>query len=326
MTTTETRLVPMPAEAARLLSSFDAERMLDELTSVREHKWDRQRMYDEKGVGAETDVDWRCLALRSPGGDPTRTDPGGPGAQDFADTAWLDRLPYLREVLEAIPAPLHAVRLMALGPDTVGIDHHDPKYGPRWGVARLHVPVVTNPDALLVLDGVEHNWQPGTFWFGDFSRLHRVQNHGAETRTHLVIDALVVPGLAAAFPREWQEYFEGGDVLFNRQSQPQRPHERARYEVDFRLPAGFTLWEEETDFDGPTTAATVRDSGDLLVLEVESGQRLGLVHLGHGEYRFAGWSEERTIQLFVDGPTPGAVLRVRVGREVREVTVPLDRR
>ncbi|MCZ9339970.1 hypothetical protein NGM37_19600, partial [Streptomyces sp. TRM76130] len=63
---------PMPTEGVRLGPAFDADRLLRELTSVREHTWDQQRVYTEDGVGAATEVDWRCLALRSPGGDGDR--------------------------------------------------------------------------------------------------------------------------------------------------------------------------------------------------------------------------------------------------------------
>lgn len=319
------RPAPMPAESARLQLTFDSEEMLRELTAVHTHTWDRQRVYDDKGVGSETEVDWRCLALRSPGGDPYRTDPGGPGPQDFADTSWLDALPYMRGVLESIPAPLHAARLMALGPDTVGMDHHDPKYGPRWGVVRLHVPVVTNPQALLVLDGVTHNWKPGEFWFGDFSRTHHVENGGSDHRTHLVIDALVVPGLVEIFPPDWADYFSNGDVLFNRQRCPQSARERERLQCSLDVPADFPLWEEHIDLSksDATQAVEVQSGAGQLELAIDTGQRLGLVHLGDNEYRFAGWSEERTLQLFVDGPTPNAVLRVRSGTATNELTVPL---
>ncbi len=326
-TLTKPRAVPMPAEAARLAATFDADRLLSELTAVRDHTWDRQRVYSEDGVGDSTDVDWRCLALRSPGGDGTRTDPGGPGAQDFADTEWLRRMPYVREVLESIPAPLHAVRFMALGPDTVGIDHNDPKYGPRWGVGRLHIPVVTNPDAILLLDGVTHRWQPGEFWFGDFSRTHRVQNTGTEHRIHLVIDVLTVPGLVSLFPEAWRGYFEEGDVLFNRQVCPQRPDERRTLQCSFSLPTTFHLWEDDTPLSSelPRTDVSIVDGGAQLVLRLPEDRTFALVHLGANEYRFAGWSEERTLQLFLDGPTPEVLLRTRDGRDVTELTVPAAR-
>lgn len=324
MTTNTESAVTAPAESARLKRTYDPERLLEELDHVRGRAWERQRVYSETGVGAATDIDWRCLALRSPGGDGSRTDPGGPGPEDFADTEYLDHMPYVRQVLESIPAPLHAVRFMALGPGTVGIDHTDPKYGPRWGVSRLHIPVTTNPGALLVLDGVTHCWQPGEFWFGDFSRTHHVENRGTEPRVHLVIDALVTPGLARIFPDSWQDYFDSPEVLYNRPSD-QRPRELAQLRCSFDAPASFPLWEEPgtlTD-DQAWTRVSVRESGSHLSLVQEAGQPYALVHLGANEYRLAGWSEERTIQLFLDGSYPHAVLRLREGHEVVERSVPV---
>lgn len=328
-----TMATTMPAPAARLNLTFDADRIIAELSSVRNHTWGRQRPYDKNGVGPETDVDWRCLALRSPGGDPNRTDPGGPSEADFADTPWLKELPYIRDILNAIPAPLHAVRLMALGPDAVGSDHTDPKYGPYWGVARLHIPVETNEKALLILDGNTYNWQPGEFWFGDFSRTHRVENRGAATRTHMVIDVLVVPGLAAVFPDSWHSYFQHGSILYNRpECIESGPHFWAEKTV-VDVPSTFLLWEESFNIEAIKAPCGDKDSiGWVTVCVLESdtagpvlglpdGRRRKLIHLGHREYRFSGWSEERTIQLRTSGPRPTVVLRVRNGNGSQEMVL-----
>src|SRR5688500_9794834 len=157
----------LPAEAVRLRPSFDPQRLQAELTDVTGRTWDKQRIYGSAGTGAQADLDWRVLPLRSIGGDPARTDPGGPGDENFANTRWLDQLPYLQQILSAVPAPLNAARLMALGSGAACAEHCDPKYSARRGFARLHIPIVTNPGAVLTLDGVEHRWQPGDFWFGE---------------------------------------------------------------------------------------------------------------------------------------------------------------
>ncbi|MCM2494904.1 aspartyl/asparaginyl beta-hydroxylase domain-containing protein [Burkholderia glumae] len=323
---TAIRPLAMPSEAVKLNLTFDAERLLDELLSVRTHTWDAQRMYDKNGIGAATEADWRCLALRAPGGDGTRTDPGGPGPEDYADTPWLAHMPYYRELLAGIPAPLHTVRLMALGPGAVGIEHHDPKYGPRWGVTRLHVPIVTNADAVLMLDGVEHRWQPGDFWFGDFSRRHYVANHGSEHRIHLVIDTLVTPSLAGLFPDQWADYFGLGDILYTRAERPLTEEERRSAGWTIEIPETFLLWEDAHDLhDGsPRLRATIAETAGQLFLVEPAGARLALVHLGSNEYRFAGWSEERTLQLFLHAHQPHAVLRVREGRSAQQLAVPVE--
>ncbi|MFE2971549.1 aspartyl/asparaginyl beta-hydroxylase domain-containing protein [Streptomyces sp. NPDC059340] len=152
-----------PAPAAPLTPAFDADRLAHELAAVTAHEWQRQRTHYAAGrIGPDTPTDWRVLPLRSPGGDPTRTDPGGPGPDHYAATRWLDQMPYLREILDEIPAPLNAVRLLALGPGAASQPHRDPKYALERGMVRLHIPIVTHPGAVLVLDGTEHRWQPGT--------------------------------------------------------------------------------------------------------------------------------------------------------------------
>jgi len=192
-------------EAVRLTGEVDAERLRTELTTVTGHRWSPQRIRrPDGGIGPAAEVDWRVLPVRSPGGDPDRTDPGGPGPVDYQSTMWLDQLPYLREILDSIPAPLNAVRLMALGPGAVSHAHSDPKYSLERGFVRLHLPIVTHPDAILILDGVEHCWEPGGLWFGDFSRVHQVRNAGPVIRIHAVIDALLTEPLAMLFPSHWR--------------------------------------------------------------------------------------------------------------------------
>jgi hypothetical protein len=304
----------MPAPAARLRGQFDGAGLAAELDCVRQHSWSRQRVYGDT-VGVPAAIDWRCLALRSAGGAADRTDPGGPGLEDFADTPWLSSTPLTSAILDKIPVPKRAVRFMALGPGVVSHTHDDTKYGPRWGVARLHIPITTNPDALLVLDSVEYRWQPGEFWFGDFSRKHRVENHGAQARVHLVIDTLMTEAISQVFPAEWEQYLLDGEVLLNRPETARRGPADG-WECDLVLPVGFADWEQpdralETDADlVPATVRSLPDDG--LCLTVAEQPPIRLVHVADGEFRFAGWSQERTIQLPPAGEGE-AVLRTRAG-------------
>lgn len=230
-----------PAEAARLLPVLDADRLVADLMTARDHLWDEQSSYENGRVSRWAEQDWRCLAVRSPGGDKTRTDAGGPGSAEFADTDWLDHMPYVREILSSIPGPLYAARFMDLGPGVVGYPHSDPKFAPDWGMARLHIPVITHEEASLDLDGEIHRWQPGEFWFGDFSRKHQIQNLGPEHRVHLVVDVLVTPELAQLFPADWADYFNGSDVLYNRPAVATTDQEREAARCSFdalAAPAG----------------------------------------------------------------------------------------
>ncbi|WP_131770573.1 aspartyl/asparaginyl beta-hydroxylase domain-containing protein [Candidatus Protofrankia californiensis] len=309
---------PAPfAEAARLAWSFDAGRLARELIEVTRHSWQPQRIHAPGGgIGTATAIDWRVLPLRSPGGNPDRTDPGGPGPTDFAPTVWLERLPYLREIIGLIPAPLNAVRLMALGPSAVSHPHRDPKYALHRGFVRLHIPIVTHPGALLVLDGVEFCWQAGQFWYGDFSREHLVRNGGPSTRVHTVIDALLTRELVGLFPVAWQTALAEGDVLFNRLVQSVVTCSVALPYAAF-LPRGFTDFDHDQSLDGPLQPIQVTATGGRLTLTT-ADRVFALTLVGAGEYRFAGWSEQRTLQLADDG----IVLRVRHGRALKERYLP----
>ncbi|MGH3565758.1 MAG: aspartyl/asparaginyl beta-hydroxylase domain-containing protein [Pseudonocardia sp.] len=308
---------PPLSEATPLAPSFDADRLAQELAEVTGHRWAPQRIQAPGGgVGAATALEWRVLPLRSPGGDPERTDPGGPGPVDFAATPWLERLPYLRQILDSIPAPLNAVRLMALGPGAACQPHRDPKYALARGLMRLHIPLTTHPEAVLVLDGVEHCWTAGQLWYGDFSREHLVRNTGPATRVHTVIDALLTPELAELFPPDWQTALSESDVLFNRATTPPAPFPVALPHAT-ALPSGFTDFDHDRPFDGPLQPAQVTDvDGQVILTAVD--RVLALTPVGPGEYRLAGWSEQRTLEFAAHG----VLLRVRRGREIQEQHLP----
>jgi hypothetical protein len=306
------------AEAAQLLPVFDSGQLAAELAAVTAHTWNVQRTHTYGGqVGQPAAIDWRVLPLRSLGGDPERTDPGGPGPQPFKATRWLDHLPYLAEVLDSIPAPLNAVRLMALGPGAVSNPHCDPKYRLDRGIVRLHIPVVTDPGAVLVLDGVEHCWQPGTCWYGDFSREHLVRNTSqTATRVHTVIDALLTGELAAWFPDSWQDLLTRGEVLLNRTGPATAPVWPAGLPYEALLPSGFADFDAAAPLDGSLIPARIdRGADDVLALTI-AGRAFALVPVDDSEFRFSGWSEQRTLQPDSDGD--GLTLRVRRGRALAD--------
>jgi hypothetical protein len=60
-----------------------------------------------------------------------------------------------------------------------------------------------------------------------------------------------------------------------------------------------------------------------LVLSVFGQPKFGLVHIGAGEFRFEGWSEERTLHLDPGDPQPRIRFTVRRGRSRRETDRPV---
>jgi len=302
-------------EAARLALRWDPARLAAEVQALSDQPWKNQRGYGSSGPMPEVTIDWKILSLRSPGGDPARTDPGGAGMVGHADTPLLDRCPAIREVLRTIPAPLRSARLMALGPGTRVHTHRDGKCGLPWGRVRLHVPIITHEQALTVLDDKEWHWEAGQLWYGDFNRLHHVRNEGTTTRIHLVIDSLVTPALLELFPAEFRQRLAYTDVIFARERVPLQEWELPALCRRLSVPAAFADWAEEDEHDGePDLPGEITTDGDRLVLAI-GDTRLALVHLGSAEFRLEGWSDELSLRLHPDGTT---VLRIRTGRRERE--------
>ncbi|MDH6117069.1 hypothetical protein ABH930_000488 [Kitasatospora sp. GAS204A] len=303
---------------ARLDMDFDVAPVLKELADVAPGTWSKILIMTGEGLGAPaTQSDWRTIPLRSIGGAQSRTDPGGPDLEDFADTAWLDRLPSLREVIAALPQPVRSVRLMALGPGARSPLHSDTKWNLPWGVARLHVPLVTVPEATLSIGGEDHCWAAGQLWYADFTRGHTVQNTGAATRVHLVVDVEVSGELLGLLPPVFQrpEHVEG--YLFSKPA-VQLTMDPAELACRFEVPGAFLSWEElDGSFleDTSSVEVSTAEVDGRLVLSVQGKPRFGLVHVGGDEFRWSGWTTERTIQLKLDDPQPHVVLRTRRGGE-----------
>lgn len=309
-------------EAARLRLSFDPDKLQRDVDQLSERTWGAQRSVVDGGeLTPSTEIDWRCLALRSPGGDPDRTDPGGPGIEGFADTPWIRHAPYLAEVLTSLPAELRSVRLMSLAPGVRVPEHRDTPTGLPYGFIRVHVPVRTNPGAVLSIDKVEHRWQPGTLWYGDFSRLHSVINTGDQVRIHLVIDCSISPGLLSLFPEHFQSRVPMSEVAYNRPEVPLQAFELAHFRCEVPVPpCVLRLDDQAGESAEPDLPAQVIDHEGTLVLKVSGGPSIALVHVGGGDFRFQGWIEERGLHLDLFGDSPRAVFYTRRGRRRQQIT------
>ncbi|MGW0432566.1 aspartyl/asparaginyl beta-hydroxylase domain-containing protein [Micromonospora sp. NPDC003197] len=309
----------LPAVAA-LDRRYDTARLVAEVQALQDRRWRAQRAYGQDGLAAAVEVDWRILPLRSPGGDPSRTDPGGAGLLPFGDTPFLAEAPYLAEVLASIPAPLRAVRLMSLGPGVRVHEHRDGKCGYPWGVVRLHVPVLTNPGAEVIIESVPYHWNAGQLWFGDFDRPHYVRNEGTEHRVHLVIDCLLTRTLMELYPPEYRDRLPWRDVLLATDHVPLSDEDLAGLLCHFPMPASFPEWSEEDQGDEvpPDIAARIEISDGRPVLVLADRPTFALVHLGRSEFRFEGWTEERTLVVDLASPQPTVTFRVREGHLLTE--------
>jgi hypothetical protein len=186
----------------RLPFYFDPNRLKADLGQIEPDEWARHFNT------AYYEGEWSGVSLRSVGGvkDQLYPDPTAEGR--FADTPLLARCPYFQEVLVALPFPKDAVRLLKLQAGSNILEHRDYKLGYEDGFIRLHLPIETNRDVAFYLDGQRVDMQPGECWYLNFNLPHRVENHSATDRIHLVIDGAVNEWVQTIFAQAEPDRFE----------------------------------------------------------------------------------------------------------------------
>jgi len=166
---------------------FDPQRLAADLEALSDVTW------TEHFVRQNYEGDWSAIPLRAAEGatHPIMMIFSSPAATVFVDTPCLARSPYLREALASFGCPLQCVRLMRLAPGSAIKEHSDGDLAFEYGFARLHIPIVTNPDAAFWLNGRRVTMEPGSLWYLRLSDPHRAINAGAADRVHLVLDVVV---------------------------------------------------------------------------------------------------------------------------------------
>lgn len=101
----------------------------------------------------------------------------------------------LAQLIDAFP---HAVnfRVNLLGPGAKLSPHEEhsvvrTQAGSVSLRLRLHLPVITNPGAELMLEGNIYHLEPGFVYFVNHGCFHSAQNTGSQARVHLVWDVLL---------------------------------------------------------------------------------------------------------------------------------------
>jgi quercetin dioxygenase-like cupin family protein len=135
--------------------------------------------------------DWSGISLRSVGGRADTIYPDPAAAEPFADTEVLARCPAIAATVAAFHCDLQAVRLLRLGPGARVAEHRDYRLGYEDGELRVHVPVISGPDAEFVLNGHVLPMVEGDCWYVNVNRPHRVANNGQKPRVHLVVDCVL---------------------------------------------------------------------------------------------------------------------------------------
>jgi hypothetical protein len=127
------------------------------------------------------------------------------------DTSIRDGLPQPTELFLSLPATRHLLqslgityfwaRAAKLEPDSFIWEHVDYLELQKRGRMRLHIPLLTNQRARLVLERTSVFLAPGFLWKLDPQAIHGAANRGDTPRIHLILDCLsdagALPGLLA---------------------------------------------------------------------------------------------------------------------------------
>ena len=95
--------------------------------------------------------------------------------EDYKDT-------YFKQVFDVLSSKykLGRVRILLKEPRSTLSWHRDPE-------PRLHIPIITNPGCLMVIDNVaKHMPADGSVWITNNTKYHNAFNGGEENRIHLV--------------------------------------------------------------------------------------------------------------------------------------------
>lgn len=318
-------------DCLKLPLSFDAARLGQELETLLKLDWPPEAPFImETPFNAKTltyhDGKWKGLALRSQGGEPTRTDPGGPGLQCFRDSAVLDQVPYFREVIDTLSCDKRSVRLLLLPGGAKVATHVDPYHGFKFGQVRLHCPIITHPGVKMYFEDREYHWSAGELWYADFGRPHSVKNLGSGSRVHLVIDALISPELLRYFPADFIDEQRRTGILMQQPAVQLELPQLREYVCEFKLPAALTQGIFETD-DGSVPGeldGAVRLYGSQLAVCVAGTPLLGLTPVGDHRFTLTGWTPERLVELHPgpDGHVDALTLHLRAGRNESTIRLP----
>ncbi|HRW40326.1 MAG TPA: aspartyl/asparaginyl beta-hydroxylase domain-containing protein [Microthrixaceae bacterium] len=311
-----TGAAPLPR---RLDMPIDFDPLLEDLHRLAGLGWRRQATArTDQVIAPREDDDWSVVPLVAPLGDMSRTDPGLLG-EEYSETPVLAELPALRELLRRVPGERMATRLMRLRPHAQVDEHVDPYFGLSYGKVRLHVPLITNPDALMWFGQQSEHWSAGHLWYGDFSTPHRVSNEGRQDRIHLVLDTVLTPELLDLFvPEQRAVALLSRPLRASAHDALSAPLPTGRWEMTAPASAfdysGTADADEETTLDLSVTESDVR-------LRLPNGVAARLRQVGPREYRVGRMPEEITVVL-----SPGLGKVVRRGSRRVEYAVHLSRR
>ena len=174
-------------DRVKLPFAFDPVLLARDLAALAQAEW-IDHFLTERYEG-----DWDVIPLRGPADarHPAMMIVTTPGQKNFADTPALAACPYFREMIDSFQTEIRGVRLLRLTPGSMLKEHTDHESTDEDGVLRLHIPVVTNPDVVFLLNGTRVVMEAGSAWYLRLRDSHSVANRGATDRVHMLVDLVM---------------------------------------------------------------------------------------------------------------------------------------
>src|SRR5664279_401419 len=217
--------------AVRLPRTYDAGRLQQDLQVLRD-------VQSAPQPGPYHTGEWTGIALHSMGGKDS-VFPSAAGMDRYQETENLRRAPYFKYVLDDLKCPKEVVRILFLPPGGHIKDHFDFHTSFQFGLLRLHIPIVTHPDVIFIIDGQQVVMNPGELWYGDFSKVHSVKNNSQIVRVHMVIDVQINDFVLSLFPQDFIARRRAEGISITTDPIPASEAELRRFACDFRIPGEF---------------------------------------------------------------------------------------
>lgn len=170
----------LPKPFVKLPFTFDHTRLAQEISQFGEDEW---RAHPQNYAGNTSLV----LVSQNGGENDNLTGPMLPSPR-------LEKIPYIRQVLETFNTVIGRSRLMRLSPGASVSEHTDGHYFWRNHL-RIHIPIITDPAVAFYCGREQVHMAVGESWTFDNWLLHSVENRSELTRIHLVIDTVGSAGL-----------------------------------------------------------------------------------------------------------------------------------
>lgn len=180
-------------DRVRLPISFDPELLARDLAEISGESWINHFLTDRYSGN------WDVIPLRGPAGvqHPILMIVTTSATTAFENAPALAHCPYLDKVIQSFDAEVRGARLLRLAPGSVLKEHTDHEDTAKDGILRIHIPVVTNPDVVFLLNGTRILMEAGSAWYLRLRERHSVTNGGSTDRVHLLVDLVMNEALAA---------------------------------------------------------------------------------------------------------------------------------